>query len=74
MAASIHDNPLRQACKEVMEDREVRKRYPEGLDSADILREIRVKAGADVFPLVTILDVHDEMEALYGRPDRPGGR
>lgn len=71
MPASIHDNDLRRACKEVMDDPEVTARYPEGLDSASILMEIRAKKGADAFPYADILDVHDEMTALYGRP---GGR
>lgn len=67
MASSERTNDLREACKEVMEDAEVRARYPKGLNSGDILGEIRKKKGDDAFPLVSILDVHDEMDALYGK-------
>lgn len=64
---------LRDACQEVMADHEVMKKYPNGVSSADVLNEIRVKHGDDAFYLCTILDVHDEMEALYGKPSKPGG-
>ncbi len=61
---------LIDACAEVMADRELQAQYPKGMDSGDILTEIRVKHGADAFALCTILDVHDEMTKLYGRPPR----
>lgn len=62
---------LREACRAVYENDEVRARYPDGMDSAMILGEIR-RAHPGSFPLVSILDIHDEMSALYGRPG--GGR
>lgn len=73
MAASIHDNDLRRCCKEIMElhadpHSDLRKRYPRGMDSNDILVEIRELHGLDAFSLCSILDVHDEMTALYGDP------
>lgn len=56
---------LLDACREVMQDPEVGKRYPRGLTAADVLDEIRLKhPGA--FPLVSWLDVHDEMKAFFG--------
>lgn len=58
---------LRDACREVMGDPEVQARYPKGLTAADVLTEIRVKR-PDAFPLVSWLDVHDEMTEFYGRP------
>lgn len=57
-------NDLRRCCGEVMDDAEVRGRYPNGLSAADILTEIRVKRPG-AFPLVSVLDVCDEMNALY---------
>lgn len=57
---------LREACLEIMEDRVVRDKYPEGLMAKDILHEIRVKHGEDAFVYCSILDVCDEMKALYG--------
>ena len=68
MGASIYDNDLRQACREVMADPEVRSRYPEGMTSGEVLAEIRHKKGDDAFPYVDILDVHDELTAIYGKP------
>lgn len=62
---------LRDCCIEVMNDREVVSRYPNGLDGNDILAEIRVKHGPDAFPYVSILDVCDEMTAVYGRGRQP---
>jgi hypothetical protein len=56
---------LSEACQEVVADLEIRADYPEGLMAKDILFEIRVKHGPDAFPLVSIIDVCDEMEALY---------
>lgn len=58
---------LREACAEVMDDAAIKAKYPDGLTSGDVLAEIRVKhPGA--YPLCSILDVHDELSALYGKP------
>jgi len=74
MAATIHDNDLRRCCKEVMDlyaqSDSMRNLYPDGMNSAAILTEIRAIHGEDAFSLCSILDVHDEMEALYGVPTR----
>ena len=59
---------LLDACREVMSDPEVTARYPDGLNSADVLTEIRGKHGADAFPLVSVIDVADEMRSFFGRP------
>lgn len=61
---------LREACAEVMSDKAVTAKYREqgGMTSADVLNEIRGKHGADAFGLCSILDVHDEMSALFGKP------
>lgn len=56
---------LIEACAEVMADREVLARYPEGLMARDILSEIRAKHGEDAFALCSILDVCDEMNRLF---------
>lgn len=55
------------ACREVMRDEAVTARYPKGLNSADVLKEIRAKHGDDAFPLCTVIDVADEMRAFFGR-------
>jgi hypothetical protein len=55
-------------------DSEMRERYPVGIDSAGILTEIRRKFGKDAFPLISILDIHDEMDEAGFTPlrsDRP---
>jgi len=57
-------NPLTEACREVMRDSSLRSKYPEGPTSVQILDEIRLKHGADAFPLCTWIDVHDEMTKL----------
>jgi hypothetical protein len=57
---------LREAVAEVMADDEVRSLYSKGLAAADVLHEIRVKHGKDAFALCSVLDVCDELEALYG--------
>lgn len=56
-------------CEAVMVDPDVHARYRSagGLTAADILIEIRNKFGQDAYPLVSILDVIDEMHKLYGR-------
>src|SRR5690606_21676134 len=65
-AREVHtEMTLLDACREVMRDNEVLDRYPNGLDGNDILTEIRRKhPGA--FPLVSVLDVVDEMRSFFG--------
>lgn len=58
---------LLDACREVMSDSETTARYPEGLNAGDVLTEIRRKH-PDAFPLVSVIDVADEMRSFYGRP------
>jgi hypothetical protein len=60
---------LLDACRSVMRDDHGDK-YPDGLDSADVLAEIRAKFGADAFPLCTVIDVANEMRAFFGVPSR----
>lgn len=60
---------LLDACREVMDDAEVHARYPKGLTAFDVLTEIRAKR-PDAFQLVSMLDVHDEMESFYGKAAR----
>lgn len=56
---------LLDACREVMSDKALMAKYPEGLDGNDVLAEIRVKhPGA--FPWVSVLDVVNEMRKFYG--------
>lgn len=50
-----------------MNDKSVTSKYPNGLDASDVLTEIRAKHGDDAFALCSILDVCDEMAALFGR-------
>lgn len=57
---------LREACAEVMKDKEVTGQYPDGMNSSEILWHIRDKHGAEAFPYVSIIDVCDEMRSLYG--------
>lgn len=56
---------LLDACREVMNDPIVMAKYPRGINSAEMLAEIRVKH-PDAFPLVSVIDVADEMIAFYG--------
>jgi hypothetical protein len=57
---------LLDACREVMRDEAVLAKYPQGLNGNDVLAEIRLKyPGA--FPLVSVLDVIDEMNAFFGK-------
>lgn len=56
---------LLDACREVMADPDTKRYYPDGLNAAEILLEIRSRHGDDAFPLVSILDVCDEMRKLY---------
>ena len=59
---------LLDACREVMSQSKeyLNREYPHGLSSSDILKEIRFRYGPDAFPLVSIIDVADEMRAFYG--------
>lgn len=57
---------LLDACREVMADRDVLARYPKGVNAADVLTEIRAKHGTDAFPLVSVIDVADEMRSFFG--------
>ena len=63
---------LLDACREVMGQpkEHLNREYPEGLSAADVLFEIRLRFGADAFPLVSVIDVADEMRSFYG----PGSR
>lgn len=56
---------LADCCLEIMEDPNMKSKYPEGLMAKDILNEIRVKHGENAFELCSILDVCDEMNKLY---------
>lgn len=49
-----------------MGDATVLARYPKGLNSREILAEIRQKHGSDAFPLVSVIDVANEMRSFYG--------
>lgn len=57
---------LLEACREVMQDKSVTSKYPQGLDGNDVMTEIRIKH-PDAFPLCSIIDVVDEMRKIYGR-------
>ena len=61
---------LLDACREGMRDPSMGAKYPEGLNAADVLTEIRAKHGSDAFPLVSVIDVADEMRSFFGRPGR----
>ena len=63
---------LLDACREVMRDHSMGAKYPKGLNAADVLTEIRAKHGADAFPLVSVIDVADEMRSFFGRRGRDG--
>lgn len=58
---------LREACREVMNDRTVMDRYPQGVTANDVMREVEKKHPGG-FPLISVLDVYDEMTAFYGEP------
>lgn len=59
---------LLDACRDIMSDKTVLARYPEGLDAAEILTEIRAKHGSDAFCLCSVLDIANEMTFFYGKP------
>ena len=69
---AISDSPptiesLLDACREIMNDYTILARYKEtGLSAEDVLKEIRRKH-PEAFPLVSWLDVHDEMVKFYGK-------
>lgn len=59
---------LLDAVRDVMSDKSVTSQYPkEGLNAADVLKEIRIKYGDDAFPYVSVIDVADELQAFYGK-------
>ena len=64
---------LLDACREVMADRSVTAKYSEGLNAGDVLTEIRAKH-PDAFPLVSVIDVADEMRSFFGTPGAGKGR
>lgn len=57
---------LLDAIRRVMSDPDVTALYPLGLGATDVLREVRRRFGPDAFPLVSVLDVADELRAFYG--------
>lgn len=59
---------LLDAIREVMSDPDIRVRYPEGLDSGEVLAEVRTRFGDDAFPYVTVIDVADDLRSFYGAP------
>lgn len=56
---------LLEAVRQVMNDKAIRAKYPAGLSSVDVLREIRIKFGADVYPYCTVIDIADELRRIY---------
>lgn len=50
-----------------MADPDVKARHPEGITAVDLLDEIRA-TGRGEYPLITWLDVHDELKTIYGEP------
>lgn len=61
---------LLDACREVMRDSELGKKYPKGVSAGDVLTEIRLRY-PDAFPLVSVLDVANEMIKFFGPPTVP---
>lgn len=57
---------FKSAVLEVFQDPEIHKKYPNGMNSVDILHEIRQKYGQDAFPYCTVIDVADQMRETYG--------
>jgi hypothetical protein len=57
------------AIEDVFTHRDAAK-YPNGMNAGDILTEVRAKYGADAYPYCTIIDVCDEMDAMYGKPGK----
>lgn len=57
---------LLDACREIMNDTEVMKKYSlNGISSAEMLTEIRAKH-KNAFPLATVIDVATVMREFYG--------
>lgn len=50
-----------------MDDETVMAKYPEGLTANDVMDEIEAKH-PNGFPLMSWLDVYDEMREFYGAP------
>lgn len=48
-----------------MNDPEITDRYPKGLNASEVLREIRVRHGEDAFKYCTVIDVADELKAIF---------
>ena len=63
------DMHLLDACREVMNDDSMKEKYPGGLTAENVLAEIHIKHPGG-FPLVSWIDVHDEMRKFYGEPLR----
>lgn len=60
---------LRDAVGDVMSNPEIRARHPEGMTAGTVLEEIR-GVYPRAFPYASMLDVHDELSAIYGAPAR----
>lgn len=58
---------LNDAVREIMNDRAIDPKYTKGMTPGEVLTEIRVKHGEDAFSLCTVIDVADELQAIYGR-------
>lgn len=58
-------SPLSDAVREVMQDPEMQRKYPQGLNAVDVLTEIRAREPG-AFPLCTVIDVADELQSIYG--------
>lgn len=63
-------NPLREAVRAIMDDHDIQQDFPDGMSAVDVLTEMRER-NPDAFPLCTVIDVADELRAIYGRQ---GGR
>lgn len=67
MSGNTEVKTLRDACAAVMNDTSLGPKYPNGLNPSEILAEIHEKFPGG-FPLVTVIDVADAMNELYGPP------
>ena len=61
-----HQNDLSKAIEQIINNREIMASYPEGITAYEMLAEIREHVSE--FPLVSTLDVIDEMRELLGSP------
>lgn len=68
MAEAIN---LRLAIQEVFADPATARDYPNGLNGADMLAEIRSRGPGYEFPLVGVLDVVKTLREFWG-PGAPG--